>query len=114
MAAERDHRSIPAALPLVVIVAGRRDLQGCVSAGVGYAPTGEAQDYAWEMTSANNRVVRELTGYRAEHGDGLHLEPSGSFLKWLVVIQGSPRNWGSRTIVVTTNQSPPPGSSNTS
>ena len=36
-------------------------------------------------------------GYRVAHGAGFHFEPSGSFLKWLVVTHGSPRYRGSLT-----------------
>ena len=41
------------------------------------------------------------SGHRGRHGSGSHLEPSGSFLNWPLVIIGSFRYFGSSTIDVT-------------
>ena len=47
------------------------------------------------------------SSHRAVQGDGLNLEPSGSLLKFVLVTNGSVRNCGSSTIVVTTNHVSP-------
>lgn len=45
----------------------------------------------------------------SRHGDGLHFEPSGSFLKCVVVMNCCVKYWGSSTIVVTLIHSSAPG-----
>src|SRR3974377_590250 len=48
------------------------------------------------------RAMREIgrSVYRAVHGDGRHLAPSGSFLKCVLVTKVCCRYWGSSTMVV--------------
>src|SRR5687768_4005197 len=67
-------------------------------------------------TNSSRRFISDmaLPLYLTAHGCGSHFDPSASFLKWLVVTQGVFRYCGSVTIVVTTNQLAPPGSSNRS
>ena len=48
-----------------------------------------------------------FTRYLFRHPVGSHFEPSGSFLKFVLVTNGSTRYLGSSTTVVTTNQMSP-------